>query len=146
MENVGVLTDVAHKDGKYRFKIKNQSIKECLWERGSILELNTFLAEKKESEDCMVGVHLDWDGIIHSQPGTDVLNEMDVLSLSGNIPTFISCKSGKMNSHQVLHYMNWRQLPNDLVESMQERYLFQRGILGRHILNVHLRWESRLSR
>ena len=55
------------------------------------------------SDDCKVGVHLDWDGIIHEKPGEDVLNEIDVLSLKGIIPTFISCKSGKMDSHQSLH-------------------------------------------
>lgn len=103
LESASVLMDVVHKDGKYRFRIKNQSIKECLWEGGSILELNTFLTERKESEDCMVGVHLDWDGVIHPLPGKDVLNEVDVLSLSGNVPTFISCKSGKMSGQQVLH-------------------------------------------
>ena len=55
------------------------------------------------SDDCKVGVHLDWDGVIHEKPGEDVLNEIDVLSLKGYIPTFISCKSGRMDSHQSLH-------------------------------------------
>lgn len=41
-------------------------------------------------------MHLDWDGVIHSILGTDVLNEIDFLSLKGNIPALISCKSGKM--------------------------------------------------
>lgn len=39
-----------------------------------------------------------------SQPARgDVLNEIDVLSLTGYVPTFISCKSGKMGAQQTLH-------------------------------------------
>ena len=36
-------------------------------------------------------------------PGIDVLNEIDVLSLKGNIPVFISCKTGKMGPSKALH-------------------------------------------
>jgi hypothetical protein len=32
-----------------------------------------------------------------------VLNEIDVLTLKGNIPTFISCKTGKMGPSNTLH-------------------------------------------
>lgn len=99
----GILLDVEHTNGRYRFRFKNQSIKECLWEGGSILELHTFQKQKKDSDDCRVGVHLDWDGVIHQIPGADVLNEIDVLSITGNVPTFISCKSGKVGANQTLH-------------------------------------------
>ena len=69
---------------------------------GSILELYTYKKEKEHSTDCRVGVHLDWDGVVQSK-GMDVLNEIDVLTISGNVPTFISCKGGKLGSHQTLH-------------------------------------------
>ena len=99
----GILLDLEHAEGRYRFRFKNQSVKECLWEGGSILELLTYRDQKKNADDCMVGVHLDWDGVIHEQPGEDVVNEIDVLSLKGNVPTFISCKSGKMSPTRTLH-------------------------------------------
>lgn len=99
----GLLLDVEHTNGRYRFRFKNQDIKDCLWEGGSILELHTYQKQKIISDDCRVGVHLDWDGIIHPKSGVDVLNEIDVLSLKGNVPTFISCKSGKMGAQQALH-------------------------------------------
>ena len=99
----GILLDVDHTDGHYRFRFKNQAVKDCLWEGGSILELHTHQKEIVHSSECQVGVHIDWDGVIHSQPGVDVLNEIDVLSLEGNIPTFISCKTGKMGAQQSLH-------------------------------------------
>lgn len=72
---------------------------------GSILELHTFQEQKVDSDDCRIGVHLDWDGVIHPISGIDVLNEIDVLSLKGNIPTFISCKSGTMGANQTLHVL-----------------------------------------
>lgn len=99
----GLLLDAEHTNECYRFRFKNQDIKDCLWEGGSILELHTYHKQKAVSDDCKVGVHLDWDGVIHYQRGGDVLNEIDVLSLKGNIPTFISCKSGRMGAQQVLH-------------------------------------------
>lgn len=100
---IGVLYDVEHSKERYAFRYKNQKIKDCLWEGGSILEMHTYQQESKISDECSVGVHLDWDGIIHQQSGIDVVNEIDVLSLKGNIPTFISCKSGKMGPQQALH-------------------------------------------
>lgn len=99
----GILMEITHADGKYRFKFKNEEIKACLWEGGSILEFHTYQREMNDSDECQVGVHLDWDGVIHNQPGVDVLNEIDVLSLRGYVPTFISCKSGKLTSQQTLH-------------------------------------------
>ncbi len=100
---IGVLLDVEHSKERYAFRYKNQKIKDCLWEGGSILEMYTYQQESENSDECSVGVHLDWDGVIHKQAGIDVVNEIDVLSLRGNIPTFISCKSGKMGPQQALH-------------------------------------------
>ena len=58
-----------------------------------------FLKEINENDvnDCRVGVHIDWDGIIHSLPGSDVLNEIDIMSIHNNLPTFISCKMGSVD-------------------------------------------------
>ena len=101
-KQVGILKNVDHKGDRYRFTFKNETVKSCLMDGGSILELYTYKKEKERSTDCRVGVHLDWDGVVQSK-GMDVLNEIDVLTISGNVPTFISCKGGKMGSHQTLH-------------------------------------------
>lgn len=93
----GILVDVEHRDDLYRFSYKNESVKSCLCDPGSILELHVFLQERKTSDDCRVGVHVDWDGVIQDKANEDVLNEVDVLTLHGNIPTFISCKNGSVN-------------------------------------------------
>ncbi len=109
----GILENVVHKDGRYSFQFKNNDVKDCLWEGGSILELHVYQQEQEESKDCRIGVHLDWDGVIHDQVGCDVLNEIDVLTLSGNVPTFISCKSGKIGPREALHALYELQTVTD---------------------------------
>lgn len=99
----GLLQDLRHSDGEYSFRYKDRAVRDCLRDGGSTLELYVYKREQAVSDDCRVGVHLDWDGVIHYSPGIDVLNEIDVLTLKGNIPTFISCKTGKMGPSNTLH-------------------------------------------
>jgi hypothetical protein len=101
--NAGILLHMVHSDGRYQFCYKNEYVKKCLWGGGNVWEQFTYLELKEQCDDCRVGVYLDWDGIIHEQMGRDVLNEIDVLTLKGNIPTFISCKTGKMTGNASLH-------------------------------------------
>ena len=94
---VGVFLDFVHSKDQLSFRYKDEKIKDILWDAGSILEMHTFMEERENADDCMVGVHLDWDGVIYNHSGKDTLNEIDVLSLHGVIPTFISCKNGSVN-------------------------------------------------
>lgn len=98
-ESAGFLKDVCHENGVYSYTYKNESIKNYFWDGGSILEIYAFLKESHEniSNDCRVGVHIDWDGVIHNMPGKDVLNEIDIMSINDNLPTFISCKIGNVD-------------------------------------------------
>ncbi len=93
----GALEEFLHTKDQLSFRYKDEKIKDILWDAGSILEMHTFMEERKTADDCMVGVHLDWDGIIYNHSLKDTLNEIDVLSLKGVIPTFISCKNGSAN-------------------------------------------------
>lgn len=103
LARAGAILDLKHSEGKYQFRFKNKVIKGYLWDGGSILELYCYLQEKEHSDECRVGVHLDWDGVLEGPAGIDVLNEIDVLSIQGYIPSFISCKSGKLSPQQCLH-------------------------------------------
>lgn len=85
-----ILEDVKHKEGQYHFKYRNEAVKNCLLDAGSILELHTYHQEKNHYNDCRVGVHLDWDGVIQDKYTADVLNEVDVLALDGYVSTFMS--------------------------------------------------------
>ena len=94
---LGVLENL-HSDGNVcTFKYKSAKIQDQLWDAGSILELHTYMEYKDGSDDCLVGVHIDWDGTIHGGWGRDTVNEIDVLALKGYIPTFISCKNGNVD-------------------------------------------------
>lgn len=103
LEKSGALLGVRHDQRGYVFQYRSEDVKKCLWDGGSILEMYIFRQVHKDADDCMIGVHIDWDGVIHEEYGIDVLNEVDVMALKGNVPIFISCKSGKMGADQVLH-------------------------------------------
>ena len=105
LEQIGAIKDGSNEEGVYRFRYGSKAIKDCLWDGGSILELHTYYQMKKTADDCRVGVHIDWDGTIHRAYGKDVLNEIDVMTLHGNVLTFISCKSGNMDSGKALNAM-----------------------------------------
>lgn len=97
LEQYGILENV--RDGEYvSFKYKNEVIKECLLDAGCPLELHTYFEKRNSGRyvDCRVGVHIDWDGVLHSYE-EDVENEIDVLALDGYVPIFTSCKNGKVN-------------------------------------------------
>ena len=93
-EKAGLLYDVHHDADHYGYTYKNSTIRDCFWDAGSILELHTYLVARQYGEDCRIGLHLDWDGVIHNQPDEDTTNEIDVLLLHGYCPVFISCKNG----------------------------------------------------
>lgn len=98
LQNIGVISKLAKNKQSFRFKYKNQDMKDCLCDSGSILELYSFLTalECNYFDSCDIGVHLDWDGIINGWL-PDVTNEVDVLLIKDNIPTFISCKNGRVD-------------------------------------------------
>lgn len=103
------MTNLQKDNGLDRVRIsffyESEDIKHCLIKSGNTLELHTFQMMKKHSSDCRQSVMIDWDGVEHKYKGMDVLNEIDVLCIDGNIPTFISCKGGRMDDGQALDPM-----------------------------------------
>ena len=98
LEDIGALSELKKGRRSFRFRYKNKNIKDCLCDSGSILELYTYLTAVESGffDSCDVGVHLDWDGTIDGWL-PDVTNEVDVLLMKNNIPTFISCKNGRLD-------------------------------------------------
>ena len=94
---IGVFEDAYNTGEVYSFSYKNEKIKEILWDAGSVLELHTYMEERQNASDCKVGVHIDWDGTIRGGWGNDTVNEIDVMSIKGYVPTFISCKNGSVD-------------------------------------------------
>lgn len=91
------------KSGKsFCFSFMDDDIRHTVCETGSLFEQLVYNKEKGRGGECAIGVHLDWDGIISGE-NSDVLNEVDVLKLEGNILTFISCKDTKKLNNTALY-------------------------------------------
>lgn len=68
---------------------------DMLFEKGgNLLEMLTYAAvrEADARADVLVGVPVDWDGVITGESG-ETRNEIDVIASNGKIPIFISCKN-----------------------------------------------------
>ena len=102
LESKKVLTHLRLNDGQLSFRYKNPLIKSCIETTGNALEIQRYHALSLQVDDCMIGVHLDWDGTIHENPGVDVCNEIDVMGIKNNVPIFVSCKIGHQNRPQIL--------------------------------------------
>lgn len=98
-ESLGFLKNLFSSGGSWHFAFKSQEIQSYFWDGGSILEMYAFLltSQREGVTDCRVGVHIDWDGVLHQAAGEDVLNEIDIMSVNHNLPTFISCKIGNVD-------------------------------------------------
>ena len=94
-EELRLFCNLRIRKGTLTFTCASKTVLNCLTEAGSILELHIYQLLRREAPNSKVGVHLDWDGVIHRRSGEDVLNEIDVISLKGFVPTFISCKLGR---------------------------------------------------
>ncbi len=102
LEQARLVSNVKINDSQFTYRYKNQIIKSCIEITGNALEMKTYQMLKPQVDDCMIGVHLDWDGCIHERPGEDVCNEIDVMGIKSNIPIFVSCKIGKQSPQKIL--------------------------------------------
>lgn len=107
LEKAGAIHDYKSEntsDGiKHSFIYDSEDVKRCFHKAGTILELYVCMEMSKDSDYCKQSVKIDWDDEPHKKD--DVYNELDVVCIRGNIPTFISCKGGKMQEGAVLKPM-----------------------------------------
>ena len=100
--------DAAAKE--FSFSFKNSQVKRCLTVAGQALEMIVYLAalelrdEKGEKiyDDVKNGVHIDWDGEIHTgKDSNDTENEIDVILMRDMVPIFVSCKNGRIENEEL---------------------------------------------
>lgn len=110
LQNAGLITAFECDEDIFSVTYKNDQIKLCLTKAGQALEMKIYKAALEASEkdgsltynDVMTGVHIDWDGDIHTeQDGHDTENEIDVLMMHGLVPVFVSCKNGKIDKDEL---------------------------------------------
>ncbi len=99
------------------FQFKNKMIKNIVTKTGNILELHVYEVASRRKDifnDYVISAVIDWDGEIKeprlSAPENpeamyrdpETINEIDVILMHNVVPTFISCKSGRVDS-KALH-------------------------------------------
>ena len=106
----GLIQNLNIDRDRISYKYKNLFVKRCLNKAGDALEMKCYFEAmnlenkgKPYFNDCYVGVMIDWDGIIHplEENWKDTTNEIDVMLMRGLIPTFISCKHGKIGEEEL---------------------------------------------
>lgn len=105
-----LIQNLVIEQDRVSYKYKNLFVKRCLNKAGDALEMKCYFEAmnlenkgKPYFNDCYVGVVIDWDGIIHplEENWKDTTNEIDVMLMRGLIPTFISCKHGKIGEEEL---------------------------------------------
>lgn len=132
-ESHGFLKSVSHRNGAYKFTYKNDTIKNYFWDGGSILEMYAFLKESRECtfDDCRIGVHIDWDGVIHNSSSEDVLNEIDIMGIRNNLPVFISCKIGNVDQMALYEL-------ETIANRFGGKYAKKILVIAKHVSSAHL--------
>lgn len=110
LENADLICELMIDGDSVHYKYKNVFVKRCLVNSGDALEMKCFcealsLKEKGKPyfNDCLVGVVIDWDGVIHSKDENwkDTTNEIDLILMRGLTPVFVSCKNGKIGEEEL---------------------------------------------
>ncbi len=131
LRDAGLVTRVDFSKNELAFSYKNEKIMDCLCDPGCALELYSYVmaAESGQFDDVRVGVHLDWDGVTRGGD-VDVRNEIDVVLIRDNVPTFISCKNGRVDSNNVLYELD------TVAEGVGGRYTRKILIATQYICNA----------
>lgn len=91
-EKTGMISGLKIGGGQVTFDFKDAQIRTWLRDVGSVLELYTYKAcvDAGVFNDVMTSAIVDWEGD-HQQD--NVTNEIDVMTMDGIFPAFISCKT-----------------------------------------------------
>lgn len=108
-EEEGVIRNQSRGD-ILEYNYTNWLYRYCTLKVGNILEVKTLLEARAKTEDgkdyfqdCLMGVHIDWDGVTHpaAKRVPETRNEIDVIATRGMIPLFISCKNGDVDEDEL---------------------------------------------
>lgn len=90
--NIGMITGLKIENGQVDFDFRDHQIRTWLRDIGSVLELYIYKAccNADIFNDVMTSAIVDWEG---DRQQDNVTNEIDVMTMQGIFPTFISCKT-----------------------------------------------------
>lgn len=117
LRDIDVLRGFVTEKREIIFQFKNKMIKNIVTKTGNILELHVYEVASRRMDifnDFVISAVIDWDGdikeprpVIPENPEAmyrdpETINEIDVILMHNVVPTFISCKSGRVDS-KALH-------------------------------------------
>ena len=106
----GIVQGLQCRTNSLSYTYTNDLMRWCTLKAGNILETKTLLEARALEEngkpyfdDCQMGVHIDWDGIVHPSKNRtpETRNEIDLVLTHGLTPLFISCKSGDIGEEEL---------------------------------------------
>lgn len=106
----GIIYGLHSRTNSLSYTYAGDLVRCCTLKAGNILEIKTLFEARSLEEngkpyfdDCQMGVHIDWDGIVH--PSTNRIpetrNEIDLILTRGLTPLFISCKNGDIGEEEL---------------------------------------------
>ncbi len=111
LQECGVIAVRSRAEGDFGYRYRSDFLRQCLQKEGNALECKTLLEARAAQldgkslfSDCLMGVNIDWDGVVHPivRGGTkDTKNEIDVVLMRGLTPVFISCKNGGIGEDEL---------------------------------------------
>lgn len=110
VQTAGLIRDLAKSETALIFACANRYARQLISNEGDVLETLTLQAvsgmKSKRAlliDDAARGVNIDWDGVLHDSPESDVdtVNEIDVMLMKGLTPVFISCKNGTFDNEEL---------------------------------------------
>lgn len=95
LSDARIILNFEEQKGRVSFTYKSELMRSCLIDVGVCLELYVFATALRSDsfDDVRLSVVVDWDGDMTARINT--VNEIDVMLVKGQVPVFISCKSGE---------------------------------------------------
>lgn len=109
LQRRGVIRDESSRNA-LEYTYTSALLSHCTAKAGNSLEVKTLLEGRSVTEDGKpffedgrMGVHIDWDGIIHDpiKRIPETRNEVDVVLIHGLTPLFVSCKNGTIEEEEL---------------------------------------------
>lgn len=108
LRECGAIRDHSRGDS-LRYSYTSPLVRACTLGPGNILENKALLEArslrldgKPYFQDCQMGVHIDWDGVVYGTPRIpETRNEVDLVLMRGMTPLFVSCKNGDIEEEEI---------------------------------------------
>ena len=109
LQDLGVIHNESS-ENSLQYTYQNELVRHCTYKQGNILEARAIMEARSTMEngepyfqDCLPGVLIDWDGILHDPDDwiPETRNEIDLMAVRNGVPLFVSCKHGNVEEDEL---------------------------------------------